>query len=53
MPKCNYPYDLLLVVQVVEEEEEQFGPLLVQELEKHGISAADVKKLQVVYVSVL
>jgi len=29
-----------------DEEDEQFGPLLVQELEKHGISSADVKKLQ-------
>ena len=35
------------LVQVVEEEDEQFGPLLVNELEKHGISAQDVKKLQV------
>jgi len=31
---------------VVEEEDEQFGPLLVTEFEKHGVSAADVKKLQ-------
>jgi len=30
----------------VEEEDEQFGPLLVTEFEKHGVSAADVKKLQ-------
>jgi hypothetical protein len=29
------------------EEEENFGPLLVNELEKHGITAADCKKLQV------
>jgi len=32
-------------VQAVEEEE-QYGPVLVNELEKHGISSADVKKLQ-------
>ena len=31
----------------MEEEDEQFGPLLVTEFEKHGVSAADVKKLQV------
>merc|ERR1719351_712694 len=29
----------------VQEEEEQFGPLLVGTLEQHGIAAADVKKL--------
>ena len=29
------------------EEEENFGPLLVNELEKHGITSADCKKLQV------
>ncbi len=28
-------------------EEEQFGPLLVGELVKHGVNATDVKKLQV------
>ena len=27
-------------------EEEQFGPLLVNQLEQHGIAANDVKKLQ-------
>lgn len=31
---------------IQEEEEEAFGPMLVQELEKHGVSSADVKKLQ-------
>ena len=30
-----------------EEMEEQFGPLLVKQLEQHGISSADCKKLQV------
>jgi len=30
----------------VEEDEEQFGPLLVNQLEKCGVSAADIKKLQ-------
>merc|ERR1712181_189865 len=29
----------------VQEEEEQFGPLLVATLEQHGIASADVKKL--------
>ena len=29
-----------------EEMEEQFGPLLVKQLEQHGISSADCKKLQ-------
>jgi len=29
----------------IQEEEEQFGPLLVATLEQHGIAAADVKKL--------
>ena len=29
-----------------EEQEEQFGPLLVKVLEQHGISSADCKKLQ-------
>lgn len=33
-------------VAAVEEEEEQFGPLLVAEFEKHGISVADIRKLQ-------
>ena len=36
--------NLLLTDQ---EEEEQFGPLLIGVLEQHGISATDVKKLQV------
>ena len=31
----------------VQEEEEQFGPLLVGTLEQHGIAATDVKKLMV------
>jgi len=31
---------------VATEEEEQFGPLLLTEFEKHGISAGDIKKLQ-------
>ena len=30
-----------------QEEEEQFGPLLVGTLEQHGIAATDVKKLTV------
>ena len=30
-----------------QEEEEQFGPLLVATLEQHGIASADVKKLMV------
>ena len=30
-----------------QEEEEQFGPLLVATLEQHGIAGADVKKLMV------
>ena len=29
-----------------QEEEEQFGPLLVRVLEQHGIAANDCKKLQ-------
>jgi len=33
-------------VGIQEEEDEQFGPMLVQELEKHGVSSADCKKLQ-------
>ena len=33
--------------QQQQEEDEQFGPLLVNVLEQHGISAGDVKKLQV------
>ncbi len=32
-------------------EEEQFGPLLVGELIKHGVNATDVKKLQVVFLT--
>ena len=32
---------------MTQEEEEQFGPLLVATLEQHGIAAADVKKLMV------
>ena len=31
----------------MQEEEEQFGPLLVGTLEQHGIAATDVKKLMV------
>ena len=31
---------------VQEEQEEQFGPALVNVLERHGITAADCKKLQ-------
>ena len=31
----------------IQEEEEQFGPLLVSTLEQHGIAATDVKKLTV------
>ena len=33
----------------MQEEEEQFGPLLVGTLEQHGIAATDVKKLMVSY----
>ena len=32
-------------VQGAQDEEEQFGPLLVATLEQHGIAATDVKKL--------
>ena len=32
---------------MTQEEEEQFGPLLVATLEQHGIAATDVKKLMV------
>ena len=32
---------------ISQEEEEQFGPLLVATLEQHGIASADVKKLMV------
>ena len=35
----------------VQEEEEQFGPLLVGTLEQHGIAATDVKKLMVSFFS--
>ena len=37
--------DMEAQVQGAQEEEEQFGPLLVATLEQHGIAATDVKKL--------
>jgi hypothetical protein len=42
----NYAIYTFLCVQE-QAEEEQFGPLLVGELVKHGVNATDVKKLQV------
>ena len=38
-------HDMEAQVQGAQEEEEQFGPLLVATLEQHGIAATDVKKL--------
>ena len=35
-----------MATEAIQEDEEQFGPLLVGLLEQHGISSADVKKLQ-------
>ena len=42
----NYAF-IVCVTMMMQEEEEQFGPLLVATLEQHGIAAADVKKLMV------
>ena len=38
-------HDMEAQVQGAQDEEEQFGPLLVATLEQHGIAATDVKKL--------
>ena len=37
----------IVISYLNQEEEEQFGPLLVATLEQHGIAATDVKKLMV------
>lgn len=41
------------VAEQGQEEQEQYGPLLVKVLEQHGIAAADCKKLQEVGVLIL
>ena len=38
---------VIVIAYLNQEEEEQFGPLLVATLEQHGIAATDVKKLTV------